>query len=491
MNKEIEHLLELEKDLGSNYIEQSLGYQPDTDEYGLTETEFLVLRMLVSNGESLIQEHLYENTNPTELDELLWKYLDAAIEKLPKEDTITVVYRMTGDSYFTKSDVGKEVVFPAYMTASKIRLSTNLNCEYEIRLAGRTKAKSVYKVYEVVPVLPEYQVEFPRNTKFFVEDIINDNGKTLVKLWELPDNIWPAEKLTNNITDFFRNITAIDIQDAVKKGLNPQIQLMTTREGKVINACSSSDGNVYVSPTFAQAFWNLCYIGLWLSDYKIVTEELAANKISLDMVCHEIDKSGSTDTRGLYLKALHDAYNWEDLLIKTTFLLQNQYTTSDDQFYSNINMLDELVKRVSGLYMTGMGCILLHELTHYYKDHHVRRFTENIKDLEKEADDWAFNSILSLTGDIKTTAILGGIASLLLPFYMNPQLKSKTNYYREDIRLFTQYDKISGKDKTKACIFVANVLSSWLERYHNRTIVVKRDHEEETVEEIRKVLNGL
>lgn len=491
MNKEIEHLLELEKNLGSNYVEQSFGYKPDTDEYGLTETEFLVLRMLVSNGESLIQEHLYEDTNPTELDGLLWKYLDAAIEKMPKEDTAIMVYRMTGNSFFSSSDVGKEVVFPAYLTASKIRLSTNYNCEYEIRLTGRTKAKSVYKVYEVMPVAPEYQVEFPRNTKFYVEDIITEKGKTLVKLWELPDNLWPAEKLTNNISGFFDNITAIDIQDAVNKGLNSQIQLMTTREGKVINACSSTDGIVYVSPTFAQAFWNLCYIGLWLSDYKIVTEELSANNISLDMVCHEIDKAGSTDPRGLYLKALHDGYNWEDLLIKAIFLLQNQYSPSEDRFYGNINMLDELVKKVSGLYMTGMGCILLHELTHYYKNHHVRRFTENIKDLELEADNCAFDSILALKGDIKATAILGGIASLLLPFYMNPQLKSKTNYYREDVRLFTQYDKISGKDKTKASVFVANVLSSWLERYHGRTIVVKRNHEEETVEEIRKVLNGL
>lgn len=488
---EIKHLLELEKELGSNYVQQSLGYKPDTDKYGLTDTEFLVLRMLVSNGQSLIQKHLYNRTNPTELEELLCKYLDAAIEKLPKEDTTTLVYRMTDSCYFSSSDVGKEVVVPAYLTTSKNRLSTGLNCEYEIKLTGRTKAKSIYKVYEVVSTMPEFQVEFPRNTKFYVEDIVIDNGKTLVKLWELPDNLWPAEKLTNNISGFFGNITAINIQDAVNKGLNSQIQLMTTREGMVINACSSKDGNVYVSPTFAQAFWNLCYIGLWLSDDRIVTEELSANGMTLDQVYNEIDKTGNKDPRCLYLKALYEAFDWDDLLIKAIFLLQNQYTKSEDQFYGNINMLDELVKRVSGLYMTGMGCILLHELTHYYKDHHVRRFTENIKDLELEADNWAFDSILSLTGGLKTTAILGGIASLLLPFYMNPQLRPFANYYREDVRLFTQYDKISGIDKTKASIFVANVLSSWLKRYHSRTIVVKRNHEEETVEEIRNILNVL
>lgn len=47
MKNEIEHLLELEKELGSKYVQQSLGYIPDKNEYALTEVEFLVLRMLI------------------------------------------------------------------------------------------------------------------------------------------------------------------------------------------------------------------------------------------------------------------------------------------------------------------------------------------------------------------------------------------------------------------------------------------------------------
>ncbi len=100
MKKEIEHLLELEKELGSKYVQQSLGYIPDKNEYTLTEVEFLVLRMLISNGESLIQKHLYARTKPTELESLLCKYLDAALEKMPKEDTTTLVYCKTDNCYF-------------------------------------------------------------------------------------------------------------------------------------------------------------------------------------------------------------------------------------------------------------------------------------------------------------------------------------------------------------------------------------------------------
>ena len=100
MNAEIEQLIQLEKDLGSNFVEQSLGYKPDTDIYGLTETEFLLIRMLVSNGQSLIQKHLYEGSEPTELESLLCNYLDSALEKLPKEDTTETVFRVTSNSIF-------------------------------------------------------------------------------------------------------------------------------------------------------------------------------------------------------------------------------------------------------------------------------------------------------------------------------------------------------------------------------------------------------
>ena len=212
MNAEIEQLIQLEKDLGSNFVEQSLGYKPDTDIYGLTETEFLLIRMLVSNGQSLIQKHLYEGTEPTGLESLLCNYLDAALEKLPKEDTTETVFRVTSNSFFSPTDVGKEITIPAYLTASKKWLSTSDNCVYVIRLSGRTKAKSIYKAYEVMPQLPEEQVEFPMNTKFYVADVCSKGGKTMVELWERPYNMWPAEQLTNNVSDFFNLITTIDIQ---------------------------------------------------------------------------------------------------------------------------------------------------------------------------------------------------------------------------------------------------------------------------------------
>ena len=92
--------------------------------------------------------------------------------------------------------------------------------------------------------------------------------------------------------------------------------------------------------------------------------------------------------------------------------------------------------------------------------------------------------------NIYKTAILGGLAPFLLGFYRNPPLAPTPNYYREDIRLFRQYDKIV-KEKRRVSIFVANVLSDWLYRFHSTTVEVKNGHEEDTVEEIRKIINAL
>ena len=490
MNTEIEQLLQLEKARGTNLVEQSLGYKLESNPYGLSETEFLVTRMLVSNGQSLIQNHLYTRSEPTELESLLCEYLDSALEKLPKEDTTETVFRVTSESIFKQEDIGTEKSVPAYLTASKKWLSTSDNCVYVIRLNGRTKARSIYKAYEVTPFLPEEQVEFPRNTKFYVADVCRKEDRTMVELWERPDNLWPAEKLTNNVSDFFSFITTIDIKDAVKKGLNPVIHIMSTVNGKDINAMCTPQGQVYVSPTFAQALWNLCYVGLWLADDRIVREELLKGGMTLEQVCEEIDKAKCQDVRALYFKALLSAYNWEDLLYMYLNLLHNAYTSTDDVKHGGINVEGELEKRVNGMCMTGMGCILLHELTHFYGNHTLRMANTDRRELEQEADDMAFDALLNLSGNMYKTGVLGGIAPFLLGFYRNPPLIPSPNYYREDIRLFRQYDKIT-KEKKRVGIFVANVLSDWLERYHNIKVEVKREREDETVEEIRKIINGL
>lgn len=488
MNTEIEQLLQLEKGVGSNHIEYFLGNTIYDNVLDLTETEFLLIRMLLSNSQSLIQDHLFNKTEPTELETLLCKYLDSALMKLPKEDSVEIVFRETNNIIFSPADVGTDIIYPAYLTASKKCINKDQICVYVIRLNGRTKARSIYKAYK--DTSPMEHVAFPKRTKFYVEKVYSKEGKTFVELWERQDYIWPAEQLTNNVSDFFRAITTIDIRDAVNKGLNPQIHFVSSVKGKSINALCTEGGEVYISPTFAQALWNMCYTGLLLADNNITREELGKVGMSLEQVCEEIKKANCVDPRALYFLALNSSLNWEDLIYMNVSLLQNDYSKADDVLIGEIDINGELEKRVNGICMTGMGCILLHELTHYYFKHPQRVANTSRKDLEQEADDKAFDALLSINGDLYQTAILGGLAPFLLGFYRNPPLEPSPNYYREDVRLFRQYDKIK-KDKRRFSIFVAYVLIDWLKRFHSRTVDLKIWHEDETVEEIRNIINEL
>lgn len=177
MNAEIQRLIDLESQQDTDFVSQSIDY-PMTDESracGLTETEFLMIRLLTSNGAGLVQRHLYAGSQPSALEVLLCQHLDGALQKLPNETTTDVVFRWDSKPIVGQGQVGQTIIYPAYLTASKVNLSTNLNYLYIIHLSQNTKARCIYSVYEILPFLPEWQVEFPRDTKFHVDNYTVDN----------------------------------------------------------------------------------------------------------------------------------------------------------------------------------------------------------------------------------------------------------------------------------------------------------------------------
>lgn len=187
MNVEIHRLIDLESQQGTDYISQSIEY-PMTEEAracGLTETEFLMIRLLTSNGAGLVQRHLYAESQPLALEVLLCQHLDSALQKLPTETTTDVVFRWDSKPIVGQGQVGNTIIYPAYLTASKVNLSTNLNYIYIIHLSQNTKARCIYSVYEIQPFAPEWQVEFPKNTNFHVDNYtVGDDGKVIIEMTE-------------------------------------------------------------------------------------------------------------------------------------------------------------------------------------------------------------------------------------------------------------------------------------------------------------------
>lgn len=491
MNDKILKLIEFGKTQGTDIVKQCLEYiaKVDTSEsYGLFEEEKLLIGMLVSNGQSYIQKHLYEGKEPNDFEEELCNILDAALIKLPIEDTVDYVYRSDASPIIKPEQKNKTIEYPAYLTSSRVELSTNQEIMYKIELAGRTKARSIYKAIEIIP---EYQVEFPKDTKFWVKDYCDKDGKTYIELIELPDNPLPVEKLTNNVNDFFKLIGSLVFEEAVKRGLDSHIHLKQQRCGQFINSLCTSDGKVYISPTFSQAIWNLCYAGLVISDSRIVEEEFIKNGCSFDKVYAEILNNGSNNPECEYLIALHDAYEWTDIISKGFLFLRNSFTPIDIEFMSNFPITDPLTSRVNAISDSAMGFILLHEFTHFNNEHFNRLTTEQRKDLEMDADITAFRKILAIKElSLRKTSIIGALSAALINFYMNPSLCSNDCYYREDVRLFYLFDML-GKDNRTASIFVANVLSDWFKRFHNIHIDVIREKETESVSQIREQINTI
>ena len=77
----------------------------------------------------------------------------------------------------------------------------------------------------------------------------------------------------------------------------------------------------------------------------------------------------------------------------------------------------------------------------------------------------------------------------LLAFFTNKDLIENEDCYREDVRLFRQFDKVKDNYcKRRANVIVGYVLSRWFMEEHGKEITVEHNQEGKTVEIIREEL---
>lgn len=299
----------------------------------------------------------------------------------------------------------------------------------------------------------------------------------------------PVMKLNCNVTDFLGAINTIDIRAAIRKGLKNEIKFADYYDQNPVNALCTEDGQVFLSPYFAQAVWNMCYAGLKLADYTLSKEECILEGSTLEKVYQSILESGCSLPECLYIKGVVEAMDWEPMLDMAKAFRNKWAIKKDFDTLNTIDIYDAFNSRVNGMYMCGMGGILLHEMTHFFKDHFERKEYESRRYLEQEADDVAFEALLSQTPAYRRTGVLGYLCAYLLAFFSNKDLIENDDYYREDVRLFRQFDKVKEGDcKRRANVVVAYVLSRWFKEGHGKEIKVEHNQEEKAVELIREEL---
>lgn len=155
-------------------------------QYGIADIEYLIILMFCGNKAPLFQQHFIENRTPNELESALSFLLDGVLDKLPSAD-----FECLGrfDTYSNIDNYKKNSIIEInyYLTVTPHDLGnvvgTKIIWLITPLLKEETQARCIYPIYDL-PV-PEYQVNFKRDTKFYIDKIEQTNLCPLLHVTEL------------------------------------------------------------------------------------------------------------------------------------------------------------------------------------------------------------------------------------------------------------------------------------------------------------------
>lgn len=157
--------------------------------YGLNDIEILSLIMLEGFACTIIQQPAFNDRYLNEFNKILIDSLDKALLKIPKTSHDRL-YRQ--DNFYHEVPQTREILkFNGFLTTSKDDFDNTYNIKWIIKPLSNelTKAHNIYNVYNhgYNCPYPEWQVEFERNTKFIVNEVVEKENKTEVFISELKD----------------------------------------------------------------------------------------------------------------------------------------------------------------------------------------------------------------------------------------------------------------------------------------------------------------
>ena len=207
---------------------------------------------------------------------------------------------------------------------------------------------------------------------------------------------YPIGKLNHSITEFLSSIEIV--RETVQNcGLKNDIILTEVNDGHNVLSEIDPTGQVYLSPSFCQFIWNVSYSALIVTDTSIILKELEKIGINRDQFLKLISKYNNVPAVNFLMSEL-SAMPWEDVLKAGYECLYKIVTPKTENILAKIDLSDAFSQKVSALYRAAISFVLLHELFHW-RNNHFRRGIKRIQ-MEKEADDYAFNIMLQQSKDI-------------------------------------------------------------------------------------------
>lgn len=268
----------------------------------------------------------------------------------------------------------------------------------------------------------------------------------------------PILKLNDAITSVIAKIKSLDIQDSIKKGLNPEVQIVD-KDGRSLttiaeiidlgNTISETRYCVKISATYAQFLWLLCDIAFRINDSIAIQNEFEQlnEEEKKDFIFHLKDNTPESH----YLSELSDmesvfSYCTDSILIISK-LLNGMLTDKEMDDLYNYDMTGIIGPRVNSLYVYATSFILLHEFSHYYLNHDFSG--DGSYEEETEADQEAFWSMYSdLEDKEKRTAMRGILCALVSLIFINKDLQDDSIHPKPVERIFQYYEylKCDGQD---------------------------------------------
>lgn len=157
-------------------------------QYKITDIEYLTILMFCGNLCKIFQQHLVEKRTPNEFEATLCDLLDGILDKLPSAD---FEYLGRFDTY-SDIDYYKEnsiIDIDYYLTTTPHDLGNVKDTKIVWIITplpkSETRARCIYPVYDLP--IPEFQVNFKRNTKFRIDRIekTRSNSYPLLYITEL------------------------------------------------------------------------------------------------------------------------------------------------------------------------------------------------------------------------------------------------------------------------------------------------------------------
>lgn len=145
----------------------------ELEQYGITDVEYLIILMFCGNQASIFQQHFIEKRSPNELESALCSLLDSVLNKLPSAD-FECLGRFDVYSNIDNYKENSIIEIDYYLTTTPHNLGDVAGTKVFWLITPlsktETQARCIYSIHDILGC-SEYQVNFRRGTKFYIEKI--------------------------------------------------------------------------------------------------------------------------------------------------------------------------------------------------------------------------------------------------------------------------------------------------------------------------------